>query len=171
MTEKIGLRTKVKSEWTDYNGHMNVAYYPLVFDGATDALLDALDLGESYAKRSGHGTFAAEAHIIFKSEARDGDELTVESQVIASSDKAIHYFHQMYRGEERELLASYEQLSLHVSHATRKVVAMPEHAQERLRLLAGQAADMPDGLGSVIAVRRKQPPPVSGSRQNDMRDS
>ena len=33
-------RATVKPDWLDYNGHMNEAYYVLVFSNATDAFMD-----------------------------------------------------------------------------------------------------------------------------------
>ena len=57
----------VRPEWIDYNGHLNLAYYVMLFDQATDALWDALGIGVT-AKAAGHSTFAAESHILYKSE-------------------------------------------------------------------------------------------------------
>ena len=42
-------RDHVREEWIDYNRHMNVGYYVVVFDYATDAWLDFIGLTSSHA--------------------------------------------------------------------------------------------------------------------------
>lgn len=166
---ELTFRTEVRPEWTDYNGHMNGAFHPLVFDRATDVLLDTVDLGEAYSKRSKCGTFALEAHIIYKREALLNDPLKVTIQVIGFNEKTIHYFHRLFRGDTGELLATFEQISLHVSHETRSAVPMPARAIERLDnlLRAHSKYGVPEGLGSVIAVRRTGPTKVTLARQTE----
>ncbi len=65
----------VRPEWIDYNGHMNVAYYVLAFDLATDSFFDFLGLDEAYRETSGNSTFAVEAHITYQRELAEGDPL------------------------------------------------------------------------------------------------
>ena len=54
------LLCRVRPEWVDHYGHMNLAYYLVAFDLATDALWPALNLGETFRAR-GLGTFAVES--------------------------------------------------------------------------------------------------------------
>ena len=62
----------MRPEWVDYNGHMNVAYYVLIFDHATDATLDRLDVGEAYRRRAGCSVFVGEMHVIYRQELLEG---------------------------------------------------------------------------------------------------
>ena len=66
-------RAPVEAAWIDYNGHMNVAYYVLMFDRATDALLDRLGLGAAYRRRTDHSLFVLESHVTYEREVKAGD--------------------------------------------------------------------------------------------------
>ena len=42
---------KIIKDWTDYNGHMNVAYYVLIFDQfGSEVLLTSFNMGEHSAR-------------------------------------------------------------------------------------------------------------------------
>ena len=56
-------RLSVSPEWIDYNGHMNVGFYSVAFDKASDALLDFFELGEAYRHRTDASMFIVEAHV------------------------------------------------------------------------------------------------------------
>ena len=68
MTIKIST-AKIKKEWTDYNGHMNVAYYILIFDqNAAETLMTKLDMGEKSALETNKSTMVVESHITYNQE-------------------------------------------------------------------------------------------------------
>ena len=72
----IFLKTgRVRSEWTDYNGHMNLAYYIHLFDGAWEILLGKFNIGEEAAKNEKRTTFAVESHTTYDQELNVGDEV------------------------------------------------------------------------------------------------
>ena len=74
----IFLKTeKVKKEWTDYNGHMNVAYYILIFDIASDIMLDKFKMGGEAAKKDKKSTFVVEMHTNYNQEVRLDEEVEV----------------------------------------------------------------------------------------------
>ena len=153
-------REPIRPEWLDGNGHMNVAYYTLVFDHGTDAFLDAIDLGFAYRDRTGRSTFAVEAHVTHQNEVGVGEEVLVTTQLLGFDAKRLHYFHVMVHAASNRRLATLEQLSLHVNLATRRVEAMPEAAQ---RLLAGMAQcharlPRPAEQGQVIGMPRRASP-------------
>src|SRR5512147_3221105 len=91
-------REPVRPEWIDYNGHMNVAYYVLAFDHATDTFFDFLGLDEAYRTRTGASLFALESHIVYKAELKEGEPLRVTTQLLDCDDKRLHFFHAMYHG-------------------------------------------------------------------------
>ena len=86
----------VRPEWVDYNGHMNVAYYVLVFDHATDALLDAVGIGESYRRAERGSLFIVEAHVAYARELHAGDPVRIETQILGHDDKRLHAFLRMF---------------------------------------------------------------------------
>ena len=125
-------RERIRPEWLDGNGHMNVAFYILVFDHGTDAFLDAVELGFAYRDRTGKSTFAVEAHVTHQNEVGVGEEVLVTTQLLGHDTKRMHYFHVMYRSRDGTKLATLEQMSLHVNLATRRVEPLPEAAQALL---------------------------------------
>jgi acyl-CoA thioester hydrolase len=145
----------VRPEWVDYNGHMNVAYYVLAFDRATDVLLDALGLGESYRRAHDGSVFVVESHVTYRRELRAGDAMRIETLVLDHDDKRLHGFARMFRAADGELAATYEFLGLHVDMAVRRAAPFPAAARERIHGLAERHAKIPRpaeagrGIGSL----------------------
>ena len=109
--------TTVAPEWIDYNGHMNVAYYVLAFDRATDRLFDYLGIGEAYRRATHHSVFALEAHVTYERELRQGEEFEIATRLIDADRKRLHLFHAMTRAKDNELSATIEVMGLHVDMA------------------------------------------------------
>ena len=112
---------KVKKEWTDYNGHMNVAYYVHVFDLAADIMLDNFRMGGKSAKSEKKSTFAVEMHTNYNQEVRLGEEVETHLTYIDHDKKRIHYKLSMFHKEKKYLAATNEVLSLYVDLNQRKV--------------------------------------------------
>lgn len=143
----------VVPDWIDYNGHMNVAYYVLAFDHATDAFLDSLGLDESYRTRTNCSTFAVEAHITYKREVGEGDELRFTTQLLGFDAKRIHFIHHMYHARDGFLAATNEWLSLHVDLTTRRVSSFPEDIQHRLKQVMDEHGKLPTPREAGRALR------------------
>ncbi|MFO1189159.1 MAG: thioesterase family protein [Alphaproteobacteria bacterium] len=127
MTTKTPLelyRDHVRDEWIDYNGHMNVAFYVLVFDQATDVFLDYIGLDRAYRDRTKSTTFTAEGHITYDREVMRGDPLRVTTQLLGYDEKRLHHFHTMYHAEKGYIASTCEFLSLHIDAAQRRVGPM-----------------------------------------------
>ncbi|MDP6172977.1 MAG: thioesterase family protein [Rhodospirillales bacterium] len=152
------LRTKVISDWTDYNGHMNVAYFVLIFDMGTDEFYPLIGLGKPYRERTGKSTFAVESHITYGREVNEGDEVIVTTQLIGFDDKRMHYFHVMRHAQEDYQIATLEQLALHVDLTKRKVEPMPDESYKLLgEVQAAHAGlELPPELGSVMGIKSKK---------------
>ncbi|MDH3279568.1 MAG: thioesterase family protein [Gammaproteobacteria bacterium] len=148
----------VLEEWTDYNGHMNVAYFVLIFDHGTDVFYPLIGLGRPYRERTGFSTFAVESHITYSREASLGDPVQVTTQLLGFDDKRIHYFHVMSHAEKGYQMATLEQLALHVDLGQRNVCPMPAEPQALLREMqeAHAALPLPRQVGSVIKVGAKR---------------
>jgi len=155
----------VRPEWIDYNGHMNVAYYLLAFDHATDAFFNFAGIDDAYRRRANCSTFAVEAHITYERELRAGDPMRFATQLLDFDDKRLHFFHAMHHAEEGFLAATSEWLSLHLDMTARRVTAMPEALLARLGAIraAHDGLPRPPQVGRVIrAAPRNRPAPGAG---------
>ena len=113
---------RVKKEWTDYNGHLNVAYYIRIFDIAADVMLDNFKMGGKSAKTDKRTTFVAEMHTNYYQEVRLGEEVETHITFVDHDKKRIHYKLSMFHKEKKYLAAVNEVLSLYVDLNQRKVV-------------------------------------------------
>ena len=113
---------KVIKKWTDYNGHLNVAFYVHIFDIAADVMLDNFNMGGISAKKDKKTTFVAEMHTIYNREVRFGEEVETHLTYVDYDKKRIHYKLSMFHKEKKYLAATNEVLSLYVDLNTRKVI-------------------------------------------------
>ena len=123
---------KIIKEWTDYNKHMNVAYYIHVFDIAADVMLDNFKMGGESAKKDKKTTFVAEMHTIYNQEVKLGEEVETHVTYIDHDKKRIHYRLSMFHKEKKYLAATNEVLSLYVDLSQRKVV---EFDLDRIKIM------------------------------------
>ncbi len=146
----------VRPEWIDYNGHMNVAYYVLAFDHATDRLLDLLDLGADYVAREEKSVFQAECHVSYLREVKAGDPLRFTVQLLDYDAKRIHFFASMYHRDDGFLSATAEWLGIHVDLEARRSAEFPGTALERLARLKADHAGLPrpPQVGRAMGIRR-----------------
>ena len=150
-------RESVLPEWIDYNGHMNLAYYVLIFDHATDAFLDFIGLTEKFRKANQSSTFAAELHVTYEHEVKLGDTVVVKTQLLDFDEKRIHYFHHMYHEADGKSVATNELISLYMDMKARRVTAMPGDIQEMLGKIVSAHTDLPlpSQVGRRIGLRSK----------------
>ena len=123
---------KVIKEWTDYNNHLNVAFYVHVFDIAADIMLDNFKMGGESAKKDKKTTFVAEMHTIYNQEVRLGEEVETYVTYVDHDKKRIHYRLSMYHKKKKYLAATNEVLSLYVDLGQRKVV---EFDPDRVKII------------------------------------
>ena len=123
---------KVIKEWTDYNGHLNVAFYVHIFDLAADVMLDNFKMGGESAKKDQKTTFVAEMYTAYKQEIRLGEEVETHLTYVDHDKKRIHYRLSMFNKAKKYLAATNEVLSLYVDLSQRKVV---EFDIDRLKLM------------------------------------
>ena len=125
MTIKISTE-KIKKEWTDYNGHMNLAFYIHLFDSAWEVLLQKFNIGEDAAKIEKRTTFAVESHTTYDMEVKVGDEVDINLLFIDFDKKRIVYKLEMIHKSEKYLAATTEVCSLYVDLNSRKVTEFEE---------------------------------------------
>ena len=138
-----GYRDVVRPEWIDENEHMNMGYYVVVFDFATDAWLDHIGLTREYKDTHRVTTFTLECHVMYVRELRVGDPLRFTTHLLAFDAKRIHYLHQMYHASEGYLASTNELMSLHVNQDTHRGAPMAPEIQARLAELLGQHTRLP----------------------------
>ena len=136
------LGTYVRPEWIDYNGHMSESRYLQVFGDAMDALYRRVGVDEDY-RSAARMFYTVESHLMHKAEARVNEPLEVTTQVLALDDKRLQVFHRLYRTSDTTLLATAEQMHLHVDTANHKATPMQGAVRTRLEQLAGAHASLP----------------------------
>lgn len=144
---------RVRPEWIDHNGHLNLAYYVMLFDWATDAAFEPIGLGLSY-RDAGFGTFAAETHTLYRAELVEGEAVTIATQVLGCDEKRLHLAHEMQR-EDGLVAAQQELMYLSVSLASRRVSPWPEAVRDRLARAVADHAGLaaPAWAGRAVAMR------------------
>ncbi len=144
----------VRPEWIDSNGHMNLAYYVVVFDLATDALYAALGIGDAYREASGNSCFTAETHTLYEREVHIGDRLKVRSWLLGADTKRLHYFHEMFHVDSGERSAVQELMALHIDMGVRRVAPYPADKYAALQQAVKEyaPAEPPQGAGRRIAL-------------------
>ena len=127
ITNKI-----IKKEWTDYNNHMNVAYYVLVFDEAWEVMLQKFQMGENSAKTTQMSTMVVETYITYNNEVKEGEEVDIFLTYFDHDKKRLHYRLEMIEKSSKKLSATIELLSLYVDLKERKV---SEFENEKVNLM------------------------------------
>jgi acyl-CoA thioester hydrolase len=145
---------RVEPAWIDYNGHLNMAYYNVLFDRAVDGFYDLLGCGLAYVNASRHSCFTAEVHVRYLRELHAGDPVCVTVQLLDFDTKRLHYFEQLCHAEAGWLSATSENLALHVDMAARKTAAFPSEVLARLERMktVHAALPAPQGAGRRIAM-------------------
>ena len=152
-------RDVVSPDWVDHNRHMNMGYYLVVFDFATDGFLSWVGLDAAHRHAQQVTTFCLEAHGTYHREVGAGDPLRFTTQLLAHDAKRIHYIHAMYHAAEGYLAATNELMSLHVSEATRRGAPMAPTVLDRLARIqnAHDALPRPPQAGRTIGLGVRPP--------------
>ena len=145
---------EVVPEWIDANNHMNLAYYTVLFDYATDALFDAIGIGRHYKDSTNHGTFVVETHNLYEQELLLGERVRVATQILGADHKRLHLAHEMFIIADSQRAATQELLYLHVDLGRRRVVPFLDDVRERVSAAATAHAHLrcPDWTGRRIAM-------------------
>jgi acyl-CoA thioester hydrolase len=122
----------IKKEWTDYNNHMNMAYYVLVFDQIWEIILEKFKMGEQSAKTTNMSTMVVETHTTYNNEVKEGDEVEINLSFFDHDKKRLHYKLEMIEKSSKKLSATLEMLSLYIDLNKRKVA---EFEDEKLKLM------------------------------------
>jgi acyl-CoA thioester hydrolase len=148
---------QVEPAWIDYNGHLNMAYYNVLFDRAVDEVFETIGCGLDYVKTRRHSCFTAEVHVRYLRELHAGDPVQVSLLLIAYDEKRLHYFEELRHAGEGWLSATSENMSLHVDMTAKRTAPFPAHVADRLARMkaAHDRLPRPEGIGRRIAMPGK----------------
>jgi len=122
----------IKKEWTDYNNHMNMAYYVLVFDQIWEIILEKFKMGEHSAKSTKMSTMVVETHTTYNNEVKEGDEVDINLTFFDHDKKRLHFKMEMIEKSSKKLSATLEMLSLYIDLHKRRVA---EFEDEKVKLM------------------------------------
>ncbi|MEM0906534.1 MAG: thioesterase family protein [Pseudomonadota bacterium] len=137
--------------WLDANGHLNMAYYHVMFDRTVDIALTEIACGDAYREAHNAGIFNVETHVVYRREVRGDDQVRVSFQLVSRDQKRLHAYQTMVRMGDDELVAVSESLFVHVDLGTRKVAPLPG----KVIALADEMIERQEAMG---------PPPLAGRR-------
>ena len=122
----------IKKEWTDYNNHMNMAYYVLVFDQIWEIILEKFKMGDQSAKSTKMSTMVVETHTTYNNEVKEGDEVEINLTFFDHDKKRLHFKMEMIEKSSKKLSATLEMLSLYIDLNKRRVA---EFEDEKVKLM------------------------------------
>ena len=124
--------TKIVNEWTDYNNHMNLSFYILVFDKAAEKILSKFNMGEEAAIKTKRSTMVVETHTTYNNEVKEEDDVDVYLSYCDHDKKRLHYKLEMYEKSKNVLSATTEVLALYINLDLRKVA---EFEKEKILIM------------------------------------
>jgi len=144
----------IEPAWIDYNGHLNMAYYNVLFDRSADELFNMLGIGIDYLQQRHGSTMTAECHVRYLREVKLEDPVYVASWIVAADQKRLHFFSELRHARENWISATSEALSLHIDMRIRKVAPFPPDIKERLDAVAAAHSKIPrpDGVGRHVGM-------------------
>ena len=147
---------EIQKDWIDYNGHLNMAYYNVLFDWCADAAFELMGMGPDYARKRRLTTYTAEVHICYVRELHLDHPVTASLQILDHDEKRIRFFQEL-RHVDGWLAATSENLMLHVDMAGPKVAPFPADIMEKVEAMATAHASLPvpERAGRAIGIRRK----------------
>jgi acyl-CoA thioester hydrolase len=145
---------QIEPQWIDYNGHLNMAYYNVMFDRAIDELWLKLGIGPSYLRERNASTFTAECHVRYLREVHLGDPMQIAVLLVGADAKRLHTFEELRHATESWLSATSENMTIHIDMSARKTAPFPPDIQARIQMLANAHAGLPrpESLGRGVAM-------------------
>ncbi|MEM7079783.1 MAG: thioesterase family protein [Pseudomonadota bacterium] len=147
----------VIEDWIDYNGHLNMAYYHVIFDRAVDHVYDYLGIGEAYAQSGIGSCFTMEVHVHYLQELSLHDDVEVQFQLLDFDAKRLHFFEQLVHKKEGYVAATSEQLGMHVDMHSRRSAPFPGAVTDKLTamLATHNTLERPAEVGHKIGIVRR----------------
>lgn len=158
-------RETVKAEWIDYNEHMNLAYFMVAFDHATDEFFDFVGLDEGYRETTGCSPYLLETHVTYMGEMGEGEPMDFATQLLDYDHKRLHLFHFMYHAAHDSLVATTELIFMNIVRDARCAASFPSHVLARVGdvMNAHSRLARPAQVGRIIGIRGR--PDIDARRQ------
>jgi carnitine 3-dehydrogenase len=148
---------RVEPGWLDYNGHMNESRYPQVFSTSADALLALIGADMDYVAR-GHSFYTAETHIMYVNEMRANTPFHVTAQILGADAKRLHVWQTIFRTADNAVVATGEQMYLHVDAKLGRAAPMLPEIQAKLDPIVAAHANLPRPANAGRAIGMKPKP-------------
>ena len=147
---------KIKPEWIDHNGHLNVAYFVLAFDHATDAVYEEWGMGFEYQKQQECSVFTLGMNVDYLKELFVDDEVEVRTQLLDWDAKRVHYFHTMIHSDTGEIAATNECLGMNIDLTSKRSAKFPTEVQDNLSEIYKfhSKLSMPDKCGRKLGIKK-----------------
>ena len=147
----------VQADWIDYNGHLNMAFYHVMFDRAVDHVYDHLGIGAAYVAESRGSCFTMEVHVNYVNELVLDDPVAITFQLLDHDSKRLHYYQEMVHAETGELAATSEQLGMHVDMVERASAPFPSQQLQAIEQLMElhRSLPRPERVGRQMGIRRQ----------------
>src|SRR6202451_2081107 len=126
---------QIEPQWIDHNGHLNMAYYNVMFDRAIDEMWLELGMGPGYVRERQGSTFSAECHVRYLREIHLGDPVQVSILLVAADEKRLHTFEELRHATEGGLSATSENMTIHIDMTARKTAPFPSDIRARVEAL------------------------------------
>lgn len=148
----------IKPEWIDYNGHLNMSYYMVLFDQCVDAAFEEFGLGPDYAEEKKASFYTLEVHVTYLQELHVEDKVNVTLQVLDYDAKRTHYFEQMHHADDGYLAATMECICMHVDLTTKRSCRFPDDVLARIAAMHEKHKTLarPPQVGHVIGIKREK---------------
>lgn len=145
MTQASSHRSSaltVEPQWIDHNGHLNMAYYHVLFDRGADELFAKFGIDPDYIARTGHSTFSAEFHVCYLRELHVGAKVYVTSQMLDFDEKRFHFYQELHH-EDGWLSATGEGMGLHIDLSGPRVAPMLPEVYQKMKELHSEHSKLP----------------------------
>ena len=148
---------EIEADWVDYNGHLNQAFYGVIFDRSIDTALGPVGLGPDYIAERNCSYMTVESHTCFVREVMRTDPVRVTTRILDVDDKRLHSYSEMRHAHDGWLAATVEYMFLHIDMSVRRTAPWPADLRAKLDALAAQNADQPwpERAGRRIGIVRK----------------
>ncbi|WP_295813613.1 thioesterase family protein [uncultured Nitratireductor sp.] len=149
---------ELQKDWIDFNGHLNMAYYTVLFDRAYEETSERFGMGAKYAQTRRLTTYTAEIHLCYVRELHLSDRVQGTYQLLDHDEKRLHSYQELRHAEEGWLAATCETLTLHIDMAGPRVTPFPDDVVERIEAVHAVHKNLsrPERAGRSIAIRRRR---------------
>lgn len=147
---------EIEKDWIDYNGHLNMAYYNVLFDRCSDGAFEIMGMGPDYARERRLTVYTAEVHVCYVQELHLGDRVTATFHLLDHDEKRMRSYQEIHH-VDGWLAATSEALTLHIDMSGPKVAPFPADVLAKVEAMRAAHAGlaMPERAGRSIAIKRK----------------